>query len=73
MASDEGIYSISVAARLVGMGVQRLRWYESGGLITPSRTAGGTRRYSANDLDRLRWIDAQLDEGLERHRDRYGA
>lgn len=62
--SDQGVYGISVAAELVGMGVQRLRWYESRGLLEPDRSAGGTRRYSHDDLDRLRRIDALLGAGL---------
>ncbi|RIQ15832.1 MerR family transcriptional regulator [Jiangella rhizosphaerae] len=59
-----GVYSISVAAELVGMGVQNLRLYEARGLLTPARTDGGTRRYSADDLDRLRRIGQLLDDGL---------
>lgn len=59
-----GVYGISVAADLVGMGVQNLRLYESRGLLTPSRTEGGTRRYSADDLDRLRRIGELLAGGL---------
>lgn len=59
-----GVYGISVAADLVGSGVQNLRAYEAKGLVTPSRTDGGTRRYSANDLDRLRRISVLLEAGL---------
>ena len=59
-----GVYGISVAAELVGMGVQTLRLYEARGLLAPERTDGGTRRYSANDLDRLRRIGDLLDAGL---------
>src|SRR6476646_3425253 len=59
-----GLYGISVAAELVGMGVQTLRLYEARGLLEPERTAGGTRRYSANDLDRLRRIGDLLEAGL---------
>lgn len=59
-----GVYAISVAADLVGMGLQQLRWYESHGLLTPHRTTGGTRRYSENDLTRLRRIDELLAAGL---------
>jgi DNA-binding transcriptional MerR regulator len=62
--ADRGVYAISVAAELVGMGVQTLRLYESRGLVDPDRTAGGTRRYSANDLDRLRRIGQLLSAGL---------
>jgi DNA-binding transcriptional MerR regulator len=62
--NDRGVYGISVAAELVGMGAQNLRLYEARGLLTPDRTEGGTRRYSANDLDRLRRIGDLLDAGL---------
>jgi MerR family transcriptional regulator, heat shock protein HspR len=59
-----GVYGISVAAELVGMGVQNLRLYERRGLIDPHRTEGGTRRYSEEDLARLRRIRELLAEGL---------
>lgn len=59
-----GVYGISVAGELVGMGVQTLRLYEARGLVEPERTEGGTRRYSANDLDRLRRIGDLLKAGL---------
>src|SRR3954462_13639157 len=62
--SARGVYGISVAAELVGMGVQTLRLYEARGLLEPERTEGGTRRYSANDLDRLRRIGDLLNAGL---------
>lgn len=60
----QGMYRISVAADLVGTGVQNLRAYETHGLLEPARTEGGTRRYSANDLDRLRRITDLLAAGL---------
>src|SRR6478672_12296831 len=63
-ASDRGVYGISTAAGLVGMGVQNLRLYEARGLLQPDRTDGGTRRYSADDLDRVRRIGDLLDAGL---------
>jgi MerR family transcriptional regulator, heat shock protein HspR len=59
-----GVYGISVAAELVGTGVQNLRAYEARGLLAPARTAGGTRRYSSDDLDRLRRIGDLLAAGL---------
>jgi MerR family transcriptional regulator, heat shock protein HspR len=61
---QRGVYGISVAADLVGMGVQTLRLYEARGLLQPARTDGGTRRYSCDDLDRLRRIGHLLDAGL---------
>ncbi len=61
---SRGVYGISVAAELVGMGVQNLRLYEARGLVEPDRTGGGTRRYSQDDLVRLRRIGDLLDAGL---------
>jgi DNA-binding transcriptional MerR regulator len=62
--SDRAVYGISVAAELVGMGVQTLRLYEARGLLEPARTDGGTRRYSERDLQRLRRIGELLAAGL---------
>ena len=59
-----GVYGISVAADLAGMGIQNLRLYEARGLLQPDRTDGGTRRYSINDVARLRRIAQLLDAGL---------
>jgi MerR family transcriptional regulator, heat shock protein HspR len=62
--ADEGVYGISVAADLVGLGPQALRLYEQRGLLEPDRTDGGTRRYSRNDVDRLHRIRQLLGDGL---------
>lgn len=59
-----GVYGISVAAEMVGMGAQTLRMYESRGLLRPQRTEGGTRRYSTDDLARLQRIGELLAGGL---------
>jgi DNA-binding transcriptional MerR regulator len=61
---ERGVYGISVAADIVGTGVQNLRAYERRGLVDPSRTPGGTRLYSELDLDRLRRITELLAAGL---------
>ena len=61
---DRGLYGITTAAELAGLGAQMLRAYEARGLLTPDRTDGGTRRYSTNDVDRLRRIRDLLDAGL---------
>ena len=63
-ASDDGVYAISVAARLVRMEVQNLRVYERRGLLSPDRTAGGTRLYSEADLAVLHRIRELLADGL---------
>ncbi|HEY3089486.1 MAG TPA: MerR family transcriptional regulator [Jatrophihabitantaceae bacterium] len=59
-----GVYGISVAAELVGVDAQSLRLYERRGLLEPARTDGGTRRYSSEDIDRLRRIVELLAAGL---------
>lgn len=60
----QGVYAISVAADLVGTGVQNLRVYERRGLVEPARTDGGTRLYSDADIARLRRIAELLGAGL---------
>jgi MerR family transcriptional regulator/heat shock protein HspR len=49
---------------MIGTGVQNLRLYETRGLVRPARTTGGTRRYSADDVARLRRISDLLTAGL---------
>jgi MerR family transcriptional regulator, heat shock protein HspR len=70
--SDEGrrdgtqraVYVISVAAELAGVHPQTLRVYERKGLVDPSRTGGGNRRYSERDIERLRRIGMLTGAGL---------
>jgi len=62
--SSRGVYGITVAAELVGAGEQALRLYERKGLLAPSRTAGGTRRYSDDDLTIARRVVELLDAGV---------
>src|SRR5680860_532663 len=56
------VYIISIAAELAGVHPQTLRTYERKGLLKPARTAGGTRRYSARDVERVRLIQ-ELTQG----------
>ena len=60
--SDRPRYMISVAAELVGMHPQTLRIYEQKGLVRPKRTAGNTRLYSDDDVERLRLIQQLTSE-----------
>ncbi|MGG7101292.1 MerR family transcriptional regulator [Rhodococcus sp. 24CO] len=62
--SLRGVYGISVMSELSGVGPQTLRLYERRGLLTPTRTGGGTRRYSESDLETLRRITALIDDGV---------
>jgi len=61
---DRGLFSISVAAELAGLHPQTLRIYEREGLVDPARSAGGTRRYSRRDIDRLAEICTLTADGL---------
>lgn len=58
------MYVISVASDLAGVHPQTLRLYERRGLLDPSRTAGGSRRYSDADIDRLRRIGDLTEAGV---------
>ena len=64
VAKDAAVYAISVAARMASMEIQNLRVYDRHGLVSPARTPGGTRLYSAEDVTRLIRIGELLEEGL---------
>jgi DNA-binding transcriptional MerR regulator/mannose-6-phosphate isomerase-like protein (cupin superfamily) len=55
-AAALGAVGIEEAARIIGTSPSSLRLWERQGLLTPARTAGGSRRYRADDLARLRLI-----------------
>ena len=56
LPEDAPVFVISVAAQLAGMHAQTLRQYDRLGLVTPGRTGGGGRRYSARDVALLREV-----------------
>lgn len=62
LEDDEPMYVISIAARLVGMHQQTLRYYERAGLIEPKRTGGNIRMYSNTDIQRIRQAQRLVDE-----------
>lgn len=63
--NDAPVFVISVAAGLAGMHPQTLRSYDRMGLVSPRRTAGRGRRYSARDIAKLRMIQRlSQDEGI---------
>ena len=59
---EEPCFVISIAARMVGVHAQTLRYYERVGLIWPSRTVGRQRLYSPSDIERLRRIKTFTEE-----------
>jgi MerR family transcriptional regulator/heat shock protein HspR len=64
LGAERALLSISVTWELTDVNPQMLRAYERKGLLAPHRTQGGTRRYSGNDLDRIREITTLLAAGL---------
>ena len=62
MLQMEGVYIISVAARILDMHPQTLRKYERLGLVRPGRTLGMLRLYSTEDIRKLRLIRHLSDE-----------
>ena len=62
VATDRGVFMISVAAELAQMHPQTLRMYEARGLIEPKRSPKGTRLYSQDDVQRLRRIQEMTTE-----------
>ncbi|MEE8373179.1 MAG: MerR family transcriptional regulator [Dehalococcoidia bacterium] len=59
---SEPCYIISIAARMVGLHAQTLRYYERAGLVEPSRSRGNRRLYSSEDVERLRRIRTLMDD-----------
>jgi len=58
------VFAIAVAAELAGMHPQTLRQYDRLGLVSPTRTAGKSRRYSMRNVAQLREIAALSAEGV---------
>jgi MerR family transcriptional regulator/heat shock protein HspR len=53
---DTPVFVISVAAQLAGLHAQTLRSYDRMGLVSPGRSPGGGRRYSARDIALLQEV-----------------
>ncbi|MGK2965726.1 MAG: heat shock protein transcriptional repressor HspR [Tepidiformaceae bacterium] len=62
LPDDEPIYVISIAARLLGVHQQTLRYYERAGIVEPRRTVGNIRMYSNADIDRVRTVQRLIEE-----------
>ena len=59
---DEPAFIISVAARMLGVHAQTLRYYERAGLVAPSRSRGRIRLYSQADIERIRQVQRLIDD-----------
>ncbi len=62
LATDRGVFMISVAAELANLHPQTLRVYEARGLIEPQRSSKGTRLYSHEDVEKLKRIQEMTAE-----------
>jgi MerR family transcriptional regulator/heat shock protein HspR len=60
--TEEPAFIISVAARMLGVHAQTLRYYERVGLLTPSRSRGRIRLYSQADINRIRQVQRLIDD-----------
>ena len=60
--NERPVYTIRIAAQLVGVHQQTLRTYEREGLLQPARTPGRQRLYSEQDIERVRVIRRLIDE-----------
>ena len=59
---EEPVFIISVAARMLGVQTQTLRYYERLGLVEPARTKGNQRVFSHSDIERVRRIRGLMDD-----------
>ena len=59
---SEPLYVISIAARMVGVHAQTLRYYERAGLIAPARSQGRLRLYSQWDIERLKLMKSLMED-----------
>jgi MerR family transcriptional regulator/heat shock protein HspR len=59
---DEPCYVISIAAKMLGIHQQTLRYYEREGLVQPSRSRGNIRLYSISDINRLRQVQRLISD-----------
>lgn len=59
---DQPVFIISVAARMLGVRTQTLRYYETLGLVEPARTSGNQRVYSRQDVEKVQKIRGLMDD-----------
>ncbi len=60
--NQEPCFVISIAARMVGVHAQTLRYYERAGMVQPSRSLGKIRLYSPRDIEKLRQIRTLMED-----------
>lgn len=63
-SKDQPVYPMRVATELTGLTERQIRYYDTMGLVTPRRTAGGHRLYSQHDIERLNMVARLIAKGL---------
>jgi len=58
--NESPLYSIGTAARILGISVHTMRMYERSGLIVPYKSESRQRRYSDDDIERLRCVRSAI-------------
>lgn len=61
---EEKVMNIGTVKELTGLSERQIRYYEERKLVFPKRTKGGARRYSFEDVSRLREIQEKLQDGF---------
>lgn len=56
--------SIGMVKELTGLSERQIRYYEEKQLVFPARTKGGSRRYSFDDVRKIKEIHEKLKEGF---------
>lgn len=65
-SDDAALYNIGVVSRMTGVPVATLRvWERRYDFPSSDRTRGGHRIYSEREVERLRWVKARIDEGMQ--------
>ncbi|MHA6482559.1 MerR family transcriptional regulator [Paenibacillus sp. strain BS8-2] len=61
---SEKVISIGIVRELTGLSERQIRYYEDRQLVFPARTTGGARKFSFDDVERLKEIDRKLRDGF---------
>ena len=61
---DHPLYTMAQVSESLGVSAPVLRRWERAGLVRPERTAGGQRRYSRREIERLRHVAQLVGEGM---------
>jgi MerR family glutamine synthetase transcriptional repressor len=64
LATNDSIYPISAVMSMTNLTARQIRYYESHGLISPTRSKGNQRLYTPSDVENLLMIKSLLEKGL---------